>query len=53
MVLAAAAADSAAIVAATTDEAAMAEVMAIAMMATITNTMRIPEDLAMAEGCDG
>jgi hypothetical protein len=40
-------------VAATTEEAAIADVMAIAMMATITNTMRTPADLVMIEGCNG
>jgi hypothetical protein len=51
-VAAAAAADSAAMVAATTEEAAIAKVMAIAMMAKITNTMRIPADLVMIDDCD-
>jgi hypothetical protein len=50
---AAAAADSAAMVAATTEEAAIAEVMAIAMIATITNTIRIPDDFVMTDDCDG
>jgi hypothetical protein len=40
-------------VSATTEEAAIADVMATAMMATITNTMRTPADLVMIEGCDG
>jgi hypothetical protein len=48
-----AAADSAAMVAATTEEAAIADVMAIAIMAMITSTMRTPADLVMIEGCDG
>jgi hypothetical protein len=48
-----AAADSAAMVEATTEEGAIADAMAITMMATITNSMRTPADLVMIEGCDG